>query len=85
MTSNPLDFDIYYLPAGVYWSDAVNGTNGAKHDVYTRNGQDVRVTITEEDLGGIDLTIWQSVKLFFYGGSGKNFQLSMEKLFQTLY
>lgn len=91
ITDEPAGCDICYLPAGVYWSDAVNGTNGAKHVVYNRNGPDVLVTITQEDLGGINLSMWQSFKnvLKNYlnnGNSGsRDFQLSMAELFGALY
>ena len=87
VSDEPTGFDIYYLPSGVYWSDAVNGTNGAKHVVYNRNGPDVLVTITKEDLGGIDLSIWQSIKDYFFNGNRgtRDFQLSMAELFGTLY
>ena len=62
-------FDIYYLPNGTYMMDALNGTNGARHAVYNHTGPDVLVTITEADLGGLNLSFWQSIKDFLLGGS----------------
>jgi len=76
-------FDIYYLPNGTYMSDALNGTNGARHVVYNHTGPDVLVTITEEDLGGINLSCWQSIKDFLLGGS-RDFKLSMAELYGVM-
>ena len=76
-------FDIYYLPNGTYMSDALNGTNGARHVVYHHTGPDVLVTITEADLGGIDLSFWQSIKDFLLGSS-RDFQLSMAELYGVM-
>ena len=77
-------FDIYYLPAGAFWMDAVNGTNGARHVVYNHGGPDVLVTITEADLGGINLSFWQSIKDFFLDGS-RDFHLSMADLYRVMF
>jgi hypothetical protein len=77
-------FDIYYLPAGTFFGDALNGTNGARHVVYNHGGPDVLVTITEQDLGGIKLTLWQSIKDFLLGGN-KDFELSMAQLYGLLF
>lgn len=77
-------FDIYYLPAGTFFDDAVSGTSGASHVVYNHGGPDVVVSITEADLGGINLGFWESMKDFFLGGS-KDFELSMAKLFRQMF
>ena len=77
-------FDIYYLPAGTFWEDALNGTNGARHVVYNHGGPDVLVTITEQNLGGIELPLWQSIKEFLLRGR-KDFELSMAELYRTLF
>ena len=77
-------FDIYYLPAGTFWGDALNGTNGARHVMYNHGGPDVLVTIAEQDLGGIKLTLWQSIKDFLLGGK-KDFDLSMAQLYGLLF
>jgi hypothetical protein len=77
-------FDIYYLPAGTFLGDTLNGTNGARHVVYNHGGPDVLVTITEQDLGGIKLTLWQSIKDFLLGGN-KDFELSMAQLYGLLF
>ena len=69
-------FDIYYLPTGTFMRDALNGTNGARHVVYNHGGPDVLVTITEQDLGGIQLPLWQTIREFLHGGT-KDFELSM--------
>ena len=73
-------FDIYYLPNGTHMSDALNGTNGARHVVYNHTGPNFLVTISEADRGGIDLSFWQSIKDFLLGG-GRDFQLSMAELY----
>lgn len=75
-------FDIYYLPAGAYWTDALPGTNGAKKDVYNHGEDDVMVTITEEDLGGITLGFRKSARRFFQGGGRGDFKLSMAELYK---
>lgn len=77
-------FDIYYLPAGTFFRDAVNGTNGASHVVYNYGGADVVVTITEANLGGIDLGVWESIKNFLTG-RGNDFELSMAKFYEVTF
>ena len=72
-------FDIYYLPAGTFFDDAVNGTNGARHVVYNYGSPDVLVTIAEANLGGIDLGVWESI-INFLKGRDNDFQLSMVDL-----
>lgn len=75
-------FDIYYLPTGTFFDDAVNGTNGARHVIYNYGGPDVVVTITEANLGGIDLGVWESI-MNFLKGRGNDFQLSMVDLYEV--
>jgi hypothetical protein len=53
--------------------------------VYNHGGPDVLVTITEQDLGGIKLTLWQSIKYFLAGDGGKDFELSMVGLYQQMF
>jgi len=77
-------FDIYYLPVGTFMEDALNETNGARHVVYNHGDPDVLLTITDEDLGGIELTWLQSIKVFLLGG-GKDFELSMAELYSKMY
>jgi hypothetical protein len=77
-------FDIYYLPAGTFFEDAVAHTRGARHDVYNLRGPDVRVTITEQDLGGIKLTWRQLIADFLLGGT-KDFELSMAELYRLMF
>ena len=77
-------FDIYRLPNGTYFEDAVNGSNGASHSVYNHGGPDVFVTITEADLGGINLSLWQTFKDYLQGGS-RNFEISMAELYQVMF
>jgi hypothetical protein len=52
--------------------------------VYVHGGDDVTVTITEQDLGGIKLTLLQSIKDFLLGGR-KDFELSMKELYQIMF
>lgn len=77
-------FDIYYLPKGTYLEDALNGTNQARHVIYYHGGPDVLVTISEADLGGINLSLWQSLKDYFQGGS-RDFQISMKELYGAVF
>lgn len=77
-------FDVYYLPAGTFFDDALNGTSGARHIVYNYGGPDVVVTITEENLGGMNLGFWESIKDFFVGGSN-DFELSMADLYEVTF
>ena len=76
--------DIYYLPAGTFLGDALNGNDGARHVVYNHGGSDVLVTITEQDPGGIKLTLWQTIKDFLLGGK-KDFELSMAQLYGLMF
>ena len=78
-------FDIYYLPAGPFLENAVNGTKGAKHVVYSHGGPDVLVTVTEQDLGGVKLTLWQSIKHFLLVDRSKDFELSMAELYGIMF
>ncbi|CAB9531181.1 expressed unknown protein [Seminavis robusta] len=77
-------FDIYYLPAGTFFDDAVNGTNDASHVVYNYGGPDVVVTITEANLGGVDLSVWESI-MNFLTGRGNDFELSMADLYEVTF
>ena len=77
-------FDIYYLPNGTYFQDAQSGINNARHVVYNHGGPDVVVTITEGDLGGFHLSLWQSFKDYILGG-GTDFEISMAELWSCMY
>jgi len=84
-------FDIYYLPAGTRFDDAIpaavlpiGATNQAYHVVYNHGGPEVVLTITEKDLGGIDLGVWESIKNFLTG-SGNNFEVSMSQLYYLMF
>ena len=72
-------FDTHCFSGGTNLGDAPNGSNGARHVVCNHSGPDVLVTVAEEDLGGIKLTLLQSIKDFLLGGK-KDFELSMAQL-----
>jgi hypothetical protein len=78
-------FDIYYLPTGTFLENALNGTKRAKHVVYNHGGSDALMTVTEQDLGGIKLTLWQSIKDYLLGDSSKDFKLSTAELYGIVF
>jgi hypothetical protein len=62
----------------------VNGTKGAKHVVYNHGGSDVLMTVTEQDLEGIKLTLWQSIKHFLLVATGARTLSSAWRSFMEL-
>ena len=58
-------WDVYSIPHGATFQDAVNNANHANHVVYNYGGADIDLVITEADLGGFEFDLWGEIRIFF--------------------
>ena len=77
-------WDVYSIPRGATFQDAVNNTNQAHHVVYNYGGADVDLVITEADLGGFKFDFWGTVRNFFARSNrNTNFSISLAELYDV--